>query len=179
MTIAKIRDWLEVVGLFAVVLSLLFVGWEVKQAKDIAIGAEYQVRADTQIAFVANTLENQRLVERFGEFWRPAYIETAQSMTNSDDLLEQFEDFSHYELGLEHLARLQYLFMEQNHYLQYKQGLMSEEDFAATRHGLRNWVASSDWYWLGVEAGRELFHPQFMEVLDDFRREHLESKKLQ
>jgi hypothetical protein len=37
MKLAQVRDWLEVVGLFAVVLFLIFVGWEAKQARDIAL----------------------------------------------------------------------------------------------------------------------------------------------
>ncbi len=34
---AKLRDWLEIVGIFAVVVSLLFVGLQMRQTQDIAI----------------------------------------------------------------------------------------------------------------------------------------------
>jgi hypothetical protein len=33
----EINDWLQVFGLAGVIISLVFVGWEIKQSRDIAI----------------------------------------------------------------------------------------------------------------------------------------------
>lgn len=47
MTAQKIRDWLEIVGLFSVVASLIFVGLQMKQTQDIALAASFQARTTT------------------------------------------------------------------------------------------------------------------------------------
>ena len=41
----KLNDWLQVVGLFAVVASLIFVGFQMKQTDAIALSEIYQERA--------------------------------------------------------------------------------------------------------------------------------------
>lgn len=38
----RIQDWLQIVGMFGVIASLVFVGLEMRQTKDIAISAGYQ-----------------------------------------------------------------------------------------------------------------------------------------
>ena len=45
MDSAKLSGWLQVVGLFAVVASLIFVGLQMKQADAIALSQIYQERA--------------------------------------------------------------------------------------------------------------------------------------
>lgn len=47
MTVQKIREWLEIIGLFSVVGSLIFVGLQMKQTQDIAIAASFQARTST------------------------------------------------------------------------------------------------------------------------------------
>jgi hypothetical protein len=41
---AKLNDWLQVVGFFAVVASLVFVGLEMRQAQEISVSQAYQSR---------------------------------------------------------------------------------------------------------------------------------------
>jgi hypothetical protein len=42
---SKLSDWLQVIGLFAVVASLIFVGLQMKQTDAIALSEIYQERA--------------------------------------------------------------------------------------------------------------------------------------
>jgi kynurenine formamidase len=44
---AKLNDWMQVAGIFALVASLVFVGLQMKQSQEIAIAAQYQERANT------------------------------------------------------------------------------------------------------------------------------------
>ena len=39
---SKVHDWLEVVGMFGVIASLVFVGLQMKQTQEIALGEAYQ-----------------------------------------------------------------------------------------------------------------------------------------
>jgi hypothetical protein len=43
---AKLNDWMQVIGIFALVASLLFVGLQMKQSQEIALAAQYQARAE-------------------------------------------------------------------------------------------------------------------------------------
>ncbi len=45
MDIAKINDWLQVVGIFGVIASLVFVGMQMKQTHEIALANTYNDRA--------------------------------------------------------------------------------------------------------------------------------------
>lgn len=49
MDSAKLNDWLQVLGMFAVVASLIFVGLQMRQDHEIALSAIYQARAQMTI----------------------------------------------------------------------------------------------------------------------------------
>jgi len=46
------RDWLQIIGQFGVIASLLFVGLQMKQEQEIALSAAYQARTATLVDFV-------------------------------------------------------------------------------------------------------------------------------
>ena len=47
MDSAKLNDWMQIVGIFSVVASLIFVGLQMKQSQEIAIADQYRARAET------------------------------------------------------------------------------------------------------------------------------------
>jgi hypothetical protein len=49
MDTAKIRDWLEIVGIFGVIASLLFVGMEMRQSHQIAMASTNGQRTATAV----------------------------------------------------------------------------------------------------------------------------------
>ncbi len=49
MDSAKLNDWMQVVGIFALVASLIFVGLQMKQSQEIAVADQYQDRADAAL----------------------------------------------------------------------------------------------------------------------------------
>jgi hypothetical protein len=49
MDSAKLNDWLQVVGIFALVASLIFVGLQMAQDREIALSGIYQARAQMTI----------------------------------------------------------------------------------------------------------------------------------
>ena len=51
MDSSKLNDWMQVVGIFAVVISLLFVGYQLKQSQDIAIAGQNQERQSVAIDY--------------------------------------------------------------------------------------------------------------------------------
>lgn len=49
MDLAKINDWLQVIGTFGVIASLIFVGLQMKQTQEIALSNTYQARASAGV----------------------------------------------------------------------------------------------------------------------------------
>lgn len=58
MDSTKIKDWLEIVGIFGVIASLIFVGLEMRQSQQIAIATINSQRADTSVQFLAAAASN-------------------------------------------------------------------------------------------------------------------------
>jgi len=46
---AKVQDWLQIIGTFGVIASLMFVGLQMRQTHDIALSTTYQNRTATAI----------------------------------------------------------------------------------------------------------------------------------
>jgi hypothetical protein len=67
--VAKINDWLQVVGIFGVIASLVFVGLQMKQTQDIALAGTYNARA-------SQTIEN----ECFHIWYTAAFCSSGQNV---------------------------------------------------------------------------------------------------
>jgi hypothetical protein len=62
MDSSKLNDWLQVVGLFGVMASMVFVGLQIKQDHDIALADAYQARTATLVeAFNARAANTEAL----------------------------------------------------------------------------------------------------------------------
>jgi hypothetical protein len=57
------KDIAELIGIAAIVASLVFVGLQMKQSQDIALSAAYQARADTSIAIRNTPFESETLLD--------------------------------------------------------------------------------------------------------------------
>ena len=67
MNSAKLHDWLQIVGLAAVVGSLIFVGLQVKQADDIAFAEQGESSS-------ARGVERRALIAEHADIWRKACL---------------------------------------------------------------------------------------------------------
>ena len=53
----KLNDWMQVLGIFALVGSLIFVGLQMQQTQEIAIASHYQSRAETTMNLLLTAIE--------------------------------------------------------------------------------------------------------------------------
>lgn len=58
MDVQKLNDWMQVVGIFGLIASLVFVGFEMKQTDDIAIDAVFDSINMSTIEFASLVTEN-------------------------------------------------------------------------------------------------------------------------
>jgi hypothetical protein len=58
MDSAKLNDWLQVIGLFGVIASLIFVGLQMKQDREIALTERFNARSDTTVQLYMSMADN-------------------------------------------------------------------------------------------------------------------------
>jgi hypothetical protein len=58
MNSAKLNDWLQVIGLFGVIASLIFVGLQMKQDREIALTERFNARSDTTVQLYMSMADN-------------------------------------------------------------------------------------------------------------------------
>ena len=61
MNTSRVRNWLEIIAVFGVIASLIFVGLEMRQSQKIALSAAYQARADSSMSLRMAALQSETL----------------------------------------------------------------------------------------------------------------------
>jgi len=72
---ARLNDWMQVVGIFALVASLIFVGYQIKQAEEIAESDTYQARAATSIDFNAMRASSPEYISAMAKIYAGKFEE--------------------------------------------------------------------------------------------------------
>ena len=107
---SKINEWLQVVGMFGVIASLVFVGLQLKQTQQIALSNTYQARSDASV---------ESLVAVMGS---PEFLSASAKVyaDRSDELSMQEAVAWEYFMGAN-------MTMFENNHQQYEMGFLSEE----------------------------------------------------
>lgn len=103
MNSKKVQDWLQVVGLFGVIASLIFVGLEMRQAQKIAMSQANQARADATANLLLAAAEN------------PTFLSGTAKLVQG-----QAADMTPEELAARRMVTVASLFHYENLYLQYR-----------------------------------------------------------
>ena len=157
MNSAKLNDWMQVVGLFAVVASLIFVGLQMKQDRDIALAAQFQQRVDTALELWNGFAQNEYDVHRYGN----RYID-------DPDFNQIFGDDTTPELlGHAYISSRKTLVIFENHHYQYVSGFYDEETWSMFRSQIRRHLASNQFSRTLVRETRTFIRPAFLELLDE------------
>jgi len=120
---AKLNDWMQIVGIFAVVASLIFVGLQMQQTQEIAKATLYQMRSDSARELSTVLIENQQVRTVFLN----ARVGGTQGMTADDKIL--LESTVNSVLG----------HFENSHHL-YQLGFLSQEQWDADRRQIQEMV---------------------------------------
>jgi hypothetical protein len=142
---SKINDWLQVVGMFGVIASLIFVGLQMKQAHQIALSEIYQSRSDATASMSISTATSPELL---------AAISKIYSGRSTEMTMPEAVAFEHY-LGAT-------MTMFENNHRQYQLGFLSEDHWQRSVAELRCTLAPPlqrqmilNWY----------FRDSFMQVM--------------
>jgi hypothetical protein len=116
---AKLNDWMQVVGIFAVVVSLMFVGFQLKQSQDIAIAGQNQERQSVAIDYYASLIQVDEIVDHYG----------AQHRGHLDANIDLENRRSDRMIGLSYIRSRMRLSIYDNNHFQYQSGFMTIESW--------------------------------------------------
>jgi hypothetical protein len=117
---AKLNDWMQVIGIFALVASLIFVGLQMQQDRQIALSAATQARTETTIQDISAAASN------------PIYMSAIDKIElgNVESLLPS-------EKRAVWMHNTATLFNMENVHSQYLGGYVSQERWKASRETLK------------------------------------------
>ena len=155
----RLSNWLQVLGSLGVILSLIFVGLQIKQSRDIAIADAYQQRAAMAI-------------ELFGSQLPPDRLWSAYSKAVLTD--EPLSDEEAMAISWSFIPTMAYY---ENNYFQYQSGLLDQQHWESSLAAIK-WLARytvfRDWW---VENG-PTYRQSFKVVVDAAVAEEPVSKRL-
>ena len=141
---ANLRDWLEIVGIFAVVASLIFVGMQLVLDRKVALAEQYSSRAESAKADRRSSLESQDYMQYIEDKWelgdRPTYW-------NEDwEIARRLDDGAISVKGV--FAEITGLQLDiigyDSVYFQYQQGFLDEELWNQLREGMKRAMARDE-----------------------------------
>lgn len=150
--ISKFNDWLQVVGMFGVIASLIFVGLQMRQSHEIALSNTYQSRSDATVEAMMATTSSPELLAAISKTYR-----------GRSDELKMSE-----AIALEHYLGANVTMFE-NNYRQYELGFLSEDHWQRNFRELRCTLGPPlhrkmimNWQF------RESFMKLMREIIDEF-----------
>ena len=123
------KDTAELVGIGAIVASLIFVGLQMRQSHEIAIADQYQDRADAALDYyLAQFQSDQMLARRANEL-----SAAAASGTLPKSITKAIADDGAEQVALVYLRYRANITMFDNYHFQYEQGFLNERAWEALR----------------------------------------------
>jgi len=144
---SKLNDWLQLAASVGVILSLVFVGLEIQQSREIAIADIYQQKT----AILIQQLSFGMPAERVFEAGRKSRL--------GEDLSADDEWAIYISLA----ARIAY--WENNHF-QYQMGLMPEEQWQASRNSIARRAKVDPNFIVAWARERAVVRRSFAEMVD-------------
>ncbi len=128
------HEWLEAIGMTAVVASLIFVGLQLKQSQEIAIAAQYQARLDTASGQYASILQSDAGMHVIG-------TDTLADILKDENTPSEIKEWAKQQpvedLAFRVIAATLFLKSHDNVYYQYQSGFLTEEAWNALRTQLQ------------------------------------------
>ena len=155
MDSAKLNDWMQVVGIFAVVASLIFVGLQMKQTHAIALSEIYQERAISSRESSVALASNPYFLSGSAKLYAGK-----QSELTAQEWIALENDFG------------SYLVVMDNYHQQYEWGFLSEAHWSNTVAGVK---CSFEYPWYREVLKGWMRRPEFQAVIDEVMVDAIEN----
>jgi hypothetical protein len=164
MDSAKMNDWMQLLGMVAIVASLIFVGLQMKQSQEIAIATQYAERSSEAREFFMARAEMPDQLKELGLNHRD-HLRAADGFS---------EDIELEELGRSFLVARAYLAMYENLHYQYQAGFLSDDAWLPVQNLIRMECTGDFWGSQVLINHRDRYRPSFMQLCDGYRNEAAE-----
>ena len=153
MDSAKLNDWLQVVGLFGVIASLIFVGLQMKQDREVAVLAAYQARTDTTVEMTLAMATDPVLRSAWAKV-----LQGAEAPLTPDENMALFA----------HNSALLYGF--ENVYYQFQSGFLPEAHWQKTRALLKRLLSDTPLR-AQIDQNTVIWREPFVELVNEINAE--------
>lgn len=158
MDSSKLNDWLQIIGLFTLVASLIFVGMQVRQAQNIAIAGHYLDQAALVVESRGAAMQNEALMQDYGQ------------RILASGRFPEFEELDPRVLAARVYVARNALTMIDNDHFQYTAGFQSEEAWQSNRRILKE-VLTGPYGRYVFEEGKDTERASFLAVCEELLRE--------
>lgn len=156
MDSAKINDWMQVVGIFSVMASLVFVGLQMQQDRKIAHAGQYQDRSAVAVEVWNGMAQSDYDIRLVGN---SATVKPWWTGTFGNSMTLQ-------EAGMAIISARRSFAVLDNHHYQYELGFYDEEAWQSFRGHLRDFLSRNPVARAMVRNQREIFRPTFLTVCE-------------
>lgn len=164
MDSAKINDWMQVVGIFCVMASLVFVGLQMQQDRKIALAGQYQDRSAVAVEVWNGMAQSEYDILLLGSsaIAKPWWAETfGDSMTP-------------HEAGTAIISVRRSFVVLDNHHYQYELNFYDEKTWQSFRGHLQDFMSRNPVARAMVRNQPEIFRPEFLaiceQIVDEIER---------
>ena len=164
MDSAKISDWMQVVGIFALVASLVFVGMQMQLDREIARVMIYQSRASTlaEISMAAASSPeamSAAVKSSFGDPSKEIHVDDWPAPITAQDMV-----LGTYQVNA-------FMAIADNSFYQYQEGFLPAEHWASVKSTLVSIVSTVPFLQFRLEAMLDQQRPAFRDELIDILRD--------
>jgi len=158
------KDIAEVIGIAAIVASLIFVGLQMKQSQDIAVAGQYQARADAALEFHIADMQSDATLQYIA-----MRLQSDVDAGRLGDAVRRSLEIYGPEVTAARSIRFRSLItMYDNYHFQFEQGFLTMDSWLAFRArfktALRNDV-NAEMYQRMKEGGRQTFVAECDQIL--------------
>ena len=122
----KLKDWMEIIGIFALVASLVFVGLQMRQTQKISLSQAYQSRTSAAAE------------------WNSTFASNAAALAAMRKGAEgHIDDITPAEHDALYRQLVGVVYLYDNAHYQYHEGFVSESFWQSTRASLKNIMSNS------------------------------------
>ena len=156
MDSAKLNDWMQVVGIFAVVASLIFVGLQMIQDRDIALAGQYQERSATAVEYWNGQAQSEYDLRTIGN---NVIADPKWNGVFGDAVTPE-------EVGMAYISVRKSFVVLDNHHYQYESGFYDEETWQSFRGHLQLFLSRNPVARSMVRNQAVIFRPAFHAVCE-------------
>ena len=165
----KWKNVSELLGMAAIIGSLVFVGMELRQSQQIAIAGQYQQRAESFVGQLYARLPFSSEQERLAKFVRSTYSDVID--------ISVLESMSDEGIAVEFTRASADGSMFDNNYFQYQSGMMADDGWLAMRGGLKRALRLSPFLRAELVLRGDRYRDTFRELCDQLMAENALEKE--